>query len=1192
MNGDPVVEKITIDFHTQDDDLNDDSLLHIFVKNRSNDSSDSGGPGEYQANLQAYLDHDADWFGKNPYLGYAINASQGKGFGDHSTHTVQIQLRSKPIPVEELQLPEVNFHILAKSSDTWKFDYTLTITLDNGTTLPQFNSNINGITGIVLNQDNRNYSGICSELQPIPAPVKPATDEFLTGVTIEFHTHDDDKNSDTTLNIHVVNRLSATASTDISVAADIAKGQPFPDSGTSTSYTRIDLPLASESIYLRDMVLPIVFIDIGAGKDQWIFDYRVTFFFGNSQPCSFTVSGVVLDQDHHKHMGVYSGRPFPTLFYPMAPISPGGSLRTKTISLDFVGQKLHELLNSRQVEGSPDPLLKLKLDSSVKLGDPIPPSFLDVQFIENDVPPPNGQPLDPNFKMGITYSHSISELGQFITWFGLGVYLKDINSKYLALTVNSGDNQTPLTLDLQFETDGPQEIEGSLSLDVVKFEINIRLTLRLHAETHAVDLFGWVDDINGLKYTSTSNFPPIYQVTGTFLGQEINKVTDDPAQFRTDQINQVVDVAFNTSGTLDPGGMIQKRLREGIFNHLSSADPITKVTLRDSINATASSWLMGGVIASGNPELVPYPYPCLLQSLEVNNDTVSLGYVTPEMSFQYQKPADWLPTMDPGALANIDHIIVLLQENRSFDHMLGYLSLPFEKGGMNRTDVDGLKGGEFNMFNGQKCSSFRLLAGDTIFSPGPPNDAERVAVQINGGKMDGFVQAQADECGPATAPRVMGYHTADNVPTYDSLARDFAVGQRWFAPHPGPTFPNRFYELTGRPNVDPWGAWEYANSSPIRPVFTDTIFDWLTSSGVSWRNFEHFYCFVRFFERHTFDSENVVSFDDPVKGFKALASSGNLPSVSFIEPHYVDYPPDSFCDEPPSDIRNSQKFIRDLVETVVASPQWDKTLLIITYDEHGGFYDHVPPVNAVPVAPGMLPTTGVRVPCLVISPWVKSGSVFGSDALHFDHTSILKTIARRFMSNNPPYMGARYAAAHDLSEVLETQIRPGPFRPFIPYQLVYGPSQKRLDVQGASTTPGTIVWQYNPNDTVAQQFSFEDAGGGHFYIRTHTGSLYLTATPTGVIEDVKYPPGASTGDRNPDAQHWLLSSNAVTVADRDLFTISNAAYPGLVLQPTGGSTNSGVPVVLASPTGHIGLHPTNPWQITSPLISTEVVVHP
>ena len=114
LNAGPVVQSITIDFHTDDDDLNDDSLLHVFVKNRSNDSSDSEGASTFVANLQAYQDHDADWFSKNPYLGCAINASQGQTFDDHSTHRVNIALRSKPIPVEELVLPAVNFHMLAE----------------------------------------------------------------------------------------------------------------------------------------------------------------------------------------------------------------------------------------------------------------------------------------------------------------------------------------------------------------------------------------------------------------------------------------------------------------------------------------------------------------------------------------------------------------------------------------------------------------------------------------------------------------------------------------------------------------------------------------------------------------------------------------------------------------------------------------------------------------------------------------------------------------------------------------------------------------------------------------------------------------------------------------------------------------------------------------------------------------------
>jgi hypothetical protein len=377
-------------------------------------------------------------------------------------------------------------------------------------------------------------------------------------------------------------------------------------------------------------------------------------------------------------------------------------------------------------------------------------------------------------------------------------------------------------------------------------------------------------------------------------------------------------------------------------------------------------------------------------------------------------------------------------------------------------------------------------------------------------------------------------------------------------------------------------------------VLNETIFDWLTSEGVFWRNFEHFYCFLRFFERYTFDSENVVSFDDPVKGFKALAKSGNLPAVSFIEPHYVDYPPDSFCDEPPSDIRNSQKFIRDVVETVVASPTWDKTLMILSYDEHGGFYDHVPPPKAVPVVPGMLQTTGIRVPCFVISPWIKGGSVFGSDTLHFDHTSILKTIVRRFMSSNPPYMGARYAAAHDLSEILDTQIRPGPFRPFIPYTLVYAASKMCLDVQNASLSADAPIVQLSPNpNDLAQHFRFEDAGNGFFYIRT-LASLYVTANATaggsagsgvnvGIKQDFKYAPG-SVGPQNPDLQRWTFASSTLTAFDPINYTISCAAVPGKVLQPLNGGTASGIAVVLANPAAHSPRAMPNPWNVTSPLL--------
>jgi hypothetical protein len=528
--------------------------------------------------------------------------------------------------------------------------------------------------------------------------------------------------------------------------------------------------------------------------------------------------------------------------------------------------------------------------------------------------------------------------------------------------------------------------------------------------------------------------------------------------------------------------------------------------------------------------------------------------------------------------------------------------------------------------------------------------------------MDGFAKSQGDAYGDAVAGRVMGYYTGATLPHYDALARDFAIGHRWFASHPGPTFPNRFYELTGRPNLDTHGFWELENSSPMLPVFTPTIFDYLkgavdprSGADITWRYFEHGYCTLRLYERYTFDHTNVVDIDD----FFNRAKTGQLPNVSFIDPHFVDLPPDSNCDEPPSDIADGQELVQRIVEAVIASPAWHRTLLLIVYDEHGGFYDHVPPSTAAKVSPELPITThGVRVPAIVISPWVAAGAVFGHDGisvgdagnarspaaaavrpradLHFDHTSILKTIARRFLNTNPPYMGARFAAAHDLSEVLGNQLRQPQFLPFIRYRLQFVPSQMMLAVSQGNRAPGTGLLQL-PRDgkASAQDFSFEDVGDGFVYIRSHVGNLYVTvkasdvvtgggttapanlgaasgntttlaepqepppagSTPPGpeIIQDLKYPPTdvVVVGAKRPALQKWKLTRVGVPVLGLDLYLIANQAYPGLYLQPAE-SGQPGSPVTLgdagASSRGH---HlPSNVWSVTSPLISDAPVNAP
>ena len=149
------------------------------------------------------------------------------------------------------------------------------------------------------------------------------------------------------------------------------------------------------------------------------------------------------------------------------------------------------------------------------------------------------------------------------------------------------------------------------------------------------------------------------------------------------------------------------------------------------------------------------------------------------------------------------------------------------------------------------------------------------------------------------------------------------------------------------------------------------------------------------------------------------ALAGTLPSVTFIDPDFINVPPGN-DDQPPADIADGQHLIGRVVNALINGPRWNKTLLMITYDEHGGFFDHVPP-PAAPAVSG-IDRYGVRVPAFVVSPWVARGQV--TDVV-FDHTSILKTIIRRFLSARPPDLGERVAAANDLSMVLQPTARSG-----------------------------------------------------------------------------------------------------------------------------------------------------------------------
>ncbi|MFZ0545591.1 MAG: alkaline phosphatase family protein, partial [Candidatus Promineifilaceae bacterium] len=221
---------------------------------------------------------------------------------------------------------------------------------------------------------------------------------------------------------------------------------------------------------------------------------------------------------------------------------------------------------------------------------------------------------------------------------------------------------------------------------------------------------------------------------------------------------------------------------------------------------------------------------------------------------------------------------------------------------------------------------------------------------------------------------------------------------------------NRFCTLMGSiPELDNFSP----SDARVGYLRDPNIFDFLTANHVSWAYYEQDIAFLRVYDRYRLDDQNILPFSkkDDVKNeytdnevFFSRVANGNLPSVTFIDPNYVDIPPEITAndDHPPADVSSGQELVRQIYNALVKSPQWGKTLFVITYDEHGGFYDHVPPPgtkespegeNTFPkIHPDGSEFLGVRVPAIVISPWVDAVE----NSTIFDHTSIMKTILMKF----------------------------------------------------------------------------------------------------------------------------------------------------------------------------------------------------
>lgn len=384
-----------------------------------------------------------------------------------------------------------------------------------------------------------------------------------------------------------------------------------------------------------------------------------------------------------------------------------------------------------------------------------------------------------------------------------------------------------------------------------------------------------------------------------------------------------------------------------------------------------------------------------------------------------------------ATLGQIEHIVVLMLENRSFDHMLGYLTRD-----ANPHPVDGLTGGEVNIYEhapGHQIQCRPFVLKQPVFKLDPHHGYANVEVQLesrDGQHNTGFVKDFTDKALPKGIHpgAIMGYYDKDLVPAYDHLARHYAVCDRWFASVPGPTWPNRYFALCG-----------HSKGSVVNVRLQDipTIFDHLDVAHVPWGYYSHDIGFLRTVRRYT-GSVGKIS---KVSEFYERASEGTLPAVSWVDPNFTlqehvfgkGYSND---DHPPADIRRGQRLVARIYNYLLLgrNDAWKKTLFIVVYDEHGGFYDHVPPEPAV--APNALNASkferyGVRVPALVMSPYIPAGRI--SHTI-YDHTSILKTILNRFCKRpdgSIPHMSRRVDDAADLEPLLSlttarTDCKPAP----------------------------------------------------------------------------------------------------------------------------------------------------------------------
>jgi phospholipase C len=338
--------------------------------------------------------------------------------------------------------------------------------------------------------------------------------------------------------------------------------------------------------------------------------------------------------------------------------------------------------------------------------------------------------------------------------------------------------------------------------------------------------------------------------------------------------------------------------------------------------------------------------------------------------------------LPPPATAGFDHVVVLCMENRSFDHLLGWLS-----------GADGRQAGlKYPDRAGVLHPTYRLTTFQGCGHPDPDHSYAGARVEYDDGACDGWLRANDAFS--------IGYYTQPDLPFLGRAAPAWTVCDNYFAATLGPTFPNRQYLHAAQTD---------RTDDSFTLTSLPTIWDRLKAAGVSATYYFNDLPFLALW------GAKYLGISQTFAQFQLAAALGTLPAVSYVDPTLGLEAVDGLSsdDHPHGDVRNGEAFMNLVYRTVTTSPNWPRTVLIITFDEWGGFFDHVPPTVAPDTNPGLTGLRGFRVPCLVISPLARRATV--AHGL-YDHSSILKLIEWRW---GLAPLTPRDGAANNLAEVLD-----------------------------------------------------------------------------------------------------------------------------------------------------------------------------